>query len=203
MRYPSSRIKRRERNSALKGTKINLRPDVELRAGTGRVRFKVHNKSAVDALIPMLDAKRGSGDITQNRVVIRFPKPDVPAVVLVGLGCIRRVSTANGGAWTTIVRRDDAKSHKHANTPRRMTGPFSGRPLRRSSALVNPETVRTARSPEYSRLVVDWKKSHPISSLLQSSVPGTATPATAVARAAKAGRREKIRIVCGLVGKRV
>ena len=65
-----------------------------------------------------------------------------------------------------------------------MIGSLSGRPRRRSSALVTPRTVREKRWPEASRLA------------------GTA-PATAVAMAAKTGMRAKIRMVCSWVEKSV
>jgi hypothetical protein len=65
-----------------------------------------------------------------------------------------------------------------------MIGSLSGRPRRRSSALVTPRTVREKRWPETSRLA------------------GT-TPATAVAMAAKTEMRAEIRMVYGWVEKSV
>jgi hypothetical protein len=75
-----------------------LGKEVELRAGTSRIRFKVHNESGGDVLVPILGrGKRGLGDISQNRVVSQIPDPDVSAVGLVRFGRLRRAGTTDGG----------------------------------------------------------------------------------------------------------
>ena len=90
------------------------------------------------------------------------------------------------------------------DAPRLMIGLLSGRPLRRSAALVNPRAVRVGY-PEKSRLAANWASSHP-TSYPQLSWPGSTGRAAlvrAVARTINAGMKEKIRIVYVWVGRNV
>ena len=85
--------------------------------------------------------------------------------------------------------------HDRENVPRR-TGLLMGRPLRRSSALVNPLRAREG-CPIKSRLSDEPWGPQSISEAVQTSSRGRASPATIVARAAKAGTKEKNLMVCG------
>ena len=160
-------------------------------AGASLIRCERYNEGIGERWIVarLRTLEQVTGNVAKN-VIIRVENLDHSSVSDRSGRHRRRARTANGSAYRKSIRTDDAICRHSVYAPRRMTGFLRGRPLRRSSAFVNPWVVRRMGCSRKSRLLEP--PPHPTSN---PQLVSTEVLETEVTRATKAGIKAKILMV--------